>query len=197
MEKPGTVFAGRDAGEKDSLEQQQPGGFLSRQVFPSRVCFPAGLSVLTWIDSRSGESDRIPCVNVDWSPRGACKSVPGGDFLLLDQTREESMLPGTLIGASEWALFTRIDASVAEDFRQAGCGCCGGRLHVADDARKPRGLGFRRRGLHAVQLLLRFGGLPAAVDAALGALFRLTGFRLRMLSGGFGAFLRLQRGGGG
>ena len=54
------------------------------------------------------------------------------------------MLHGILIGASEWALFTRIDASIAEDFRRAGCARCGGRLHVADYARKPRGLGFNR-----------------------------------------------------
>ncbi len=54
------------------------------------------------------------------------------------------MLHGILVGASEWALFTRIDASIAEAFREAGCGRCGGRLHVADYARKPRGLGFRQ-----------------------------------------------------
>ena len=54
------------------------------------------------------------------------------------------MLHGILVGASEWALFTRIDASIAEAFREAGCGRCGGRLDVADYARKPRGLGFRR-----------------------------------------------------
>ena len=54
------------------------------------------------------------------------------------------MLHGILIGACEWALFTRIDASIAEDFRQAGCGRCGCRLHAADYARKPRGLGFSR-----------------------------------------------------
>ena len=54
------------------------------------------------------------------------------------------MLHGILVGASEWALFTRIDASIAEAFREAGCGRCGDRLHVADYARKPRGLGFSR-----------------------------------------------------
>ena len=54
------------------------------------------------------------------------------------------MLHGILAGASEWALFTRIDASIAEAFREAGCGRCGGQLHVADYARKPRGLGFSR-----------------------------------------------------
>ena len=37
------------------------------------------------------------------------------------------MLHGILVGASEWALFTRIDASIAEVFREAGCGRCGGR----------------------------------------------------------------------
>ena len=52
------------------------------------------------------------------------------------------MLHGILVGAGEWALFTRIDASIAEAFREAGR--CGGRLHVADYARKPRGLGFSR-----------------------------------------------------
>ena len=52
------------------------------------------------------------------------------------------MLHGILVGAGEWALFTRIDASIAEAFREAGR--CGGRLHVADYARKPRGFGFSR-----------------------------------------------------
>ena len=36
------------------------------------------------------------------------------------------MLHGILVGASEWALFTRIDASIAEAFREAGCGRSGG-----------------------------------------------------------------------
>ena len=35
------------------------------------------------------------------------------------------MLHGILVGASEWALFTRIDASIAEAFREAGCGQAG------------------------------------------------------------------------
>ena len=54
------------------------------------------------------------------------------------------MLHGILVSASVWALFIRIGASIAGAFREVGCSRCGGRLHVADYSRKPRGLGFSR-----------------------------------------------------
>ncbi len=45
-----------------------------------------------------------------------------------------------LRSASFYAHLCRIDAEIAEDYRGRGCGFCGGgRLHVANYARKPRG----------------------------------------------------------
>ena len=50
------------------------------------------------------------------------------------------MLPESLWNCKRWEFLFLIDCREAERVRRRGCGRCGGALHVADYARKPRGV---------------------------------------------------------